>query len=146
MRFTTMEIASSENVAVPRFRSLLFAVFAGLAVCLAVAGIYGVMSYAVVQRSNEIGLRIALGASSGSIFRLVLGKGLLLASIGLIVGLAIAIAGTRMLTTMLFQVQPMDPAVYFAVAVLVGFVTLLAGYIPARQASKIDPMTALRQE
>ena len=146
MKFSTMEIASAENIAVPRFRSLLFAVFAGLAVCLAMAGVYGVMAYAVGQRSNEIGLRMALGANTGSIFRLVLGKGLVLASIGLILGLTVAIAGTRMLTTMLFQVQPIDAVVYFAVAVLVGIVTLLAGYIPARQASKIDPMTALRQE
>jgi len=146
MKFSTMEIASAENIAVPRFRSLLFAVFAGLAVCLAMAGVYGVMAYAVGQRSNEIGLRMALGANTGSIFRLVLGKGLVLASIGLILGLTVAIAGTRMLTTMLFQVQPIDAVVYFAVAVLVGIVTLLAGYIPARHASKIDPMTALRQE
>jgi predicted permease len=146
MRFTTMETVSAENIAVPRFRGLLFAVFAGLAVCLAMAGIYGVMAYVVAQRSNEIGLRIALGASSGSIFRLVLGKAAALATIGLIAGLALAIAGTRMLATMLFQVKPLDPAVYLAVAVSVGFVTLLAGYLPARRSSKIDPMIALRQE
>jgi putative ABC transport system permease protein len=141
-----MEMVSAENIAVPRFRGLLFTVFAGLAVCLAMAGIYGVTAYTVAQRSNEIGLRMALGANSASIFRLVLGKSVVLAGVGLIVGLVIAIAATRMLTSMLFQVQPMDPVVYFAVSVSVGFVTLVAGYIPARQACKIDPIIALRQE
>jgi predicted permease len=95
MKFTTMETILSENVAAPRFRTLLFAVFAGLAVCLAVAGVYGMTAYAVGQRSNEIGLRIALGASPGSVLRLILRNGLALASIGLCLGLAAAVAGTR---------------------------------------------------
>jgi putative ABC transport system permease protein len=146
MKFTTMEAMLSENVATPRFRTVLLAVFAGLAVCLAVAGVYGVMAYAVTQRANEVGLRIALGASTGSVMRLVLGQGLALACIGIAFGLAGSIAGTRLLRSMLFQVQPNDPSVYMAVALLLGLVTLMAGYIPATRAAKIDPVIALRQE
>jgi len=146
MKFTTMESILSENVAAPRFRTVLFAVFAGLAMCLAIAGVYGVMAYSVSQRSNEVGLRIALGASAGSIVRLVLGQGLGLACIGISLGLAASIAGTRLLKSMLFQVQPNDPWVYTAVAVVLGMVTLIAGYIPASRAAKIDPVVALRQE
>jgi putative ABC transport system permease protein len=146
MKFTTMEAMLSENVAAPRFRTMLFAVFAGLAVCLAMAGVYGVMAYAVSQRSNEIGLRIALGASTGSILRLIIQQGLVLAGLGLALGLAAAVAGTRLLTSMLFQVKPNDPLVYLAVASLLGIVALAASYVPARRAPRIDPLTAIRQE
>jgi len=146
MKFTTMEAILSENVAAPRFRTLLFAVFAGLAVCLAMAGVYGVMAYAIGQRSTEIGLRMALGASTGSVLRLVLGQGLALAGLGLALGLGAAVTGTRLLTTVLFRVRPNDPVVYLAVAALLGVVALVACYIPARRASKIDPLTAIRQE
>ena len=146
IKFTTMESDASENMAAPRFRSLLFGVFAGLAVCLAMAGVYGVMSYAVGQRSNEIGVRMALGASKGSVLRLILREGLALAGVGLALGLSAAVAGTRLLATMLFQVKPNDPLVYVGVAVLLGLVTLFAGYGPARRAASIDPLTALRQE
>jgi predicted permease len=146
MRSTTMDALLSENVAAPRFRTLLLAVFAGLAVCLAMAGVYGVMAYAVGQRSSEVGLRMALGASTGSVLRLILGQGLVLAGIGLALGLGGAFAGSRLLTTMLFQVKPTDPLVYLAVAILLGLVALVASYIPARRASRIDPVTAIRQE
>jgi predicted permease len=146
VKFTTMEAIVSDNVAAPRFRTLLFGLFAALAASLAIAGVYGVMTYAVGQRSNEIGLRIALGASTASVLRLILGQGLALAGFGLALGLTAAVAGTRLLTTMLFQVKPNDPLVYLAVAVLLGVVTLLAGYVPARRAAKIDPLAALRQE
>jgi putative ABC transport system permease protein len=146
MKFTTMEDMLSENVAAPRFRTVLFAVFAGLAVCLAMAGIYGVMAFTVGRRSSEIGLRIALGASTGSVARLVLGQGLALAGVGLVLGLAASIASARLLRSMLFQVQPNDPTVYMAVALLVGVVTLAACYLPASRAAKIDPLVALRQE
>jgi putative ABC transport system permease protein len=146
VKFTTMEAALAENVAAPRFRTLLVGIFAGLAVCLAMAGVYGVMAYAVGQRSNEIGLRMALGATTGSVLRLFLGQGLVLAGFGLALGLAAAVAGTRLLTSMLFQVQPNDPLVYVAVTALLSVVTLAASYIPAKRAAKIDPLTALRQE
>jgi putative ABC transport system permease protein len=146
MRFTTMEAILSENVTAPRFRTLLFALFAGLAVCLAMAGVYGVMAYAVGQRSNEIGLRIALGATVSSVLRLILGQGLTLAGLGLAFGLAAAAASARLLTSMLFRVQPNDPLVYLAVTVLLGMVALVASYVPAMRASKIDPLTAIRQE
>jgi putative ABC transport system permease protein len=146
MKFTTMEAMLAENVAAPRFRTVLFAVFGALAVCLAIAGIYGVVAYAVGQRTNEIGVRIALGASTGGVVRLVLWQGLALAGIGLGLGLAASMAGTRLLQSMLFQVQPNDPWVYMVVAALVGVVTLVAGYVPASRAAKIDPVAALRQE
>jgi putative ABC transport system permease protein len=110
------------------------------------AGVYGVMAYAVSQRSNEVGLRMALGATTGSVLRLVLGQGLALAGVGLALGLAAAATGTRLLTSMLFRVQPNDPAVYLSVAVLLGIVALVASYIPARRAAKIDPLAAIRQE
>ncbi len=146
LQFTTMDALISGNMAAARFRSLLFGLFAGIAVCLAMAGVYGVMAYAVGQRTNEIGLRIALGAGTGSLLRLILGQGLILAVAGLALGLASALAGTRLLESMLFQVQPNDPTVYLAVTALLGVVTIVAGYIPARRASRIDPLAAIRQE
>ncbi|HEX4136952.1 MAG TPA: ABC transporter permease [Bryobacteraceae bacterium] len=146
VKFTTMEAIVSDNVAAPRFRALLFGLFSALAACLAIAGVYGVMAYAVGQRSNEIGLRIALGATTGSVLRLIIGRGLALAALGLALGLTAAVAGTRLLTTMLFQVKPNDSLVYLAVAVVLSAVTLVAGFVPARRASKIDPLAALRQE
>jgi putative ABC transport system permease protein len=146
MKFTTMEAMLSDHVAAPRFRTVLVAIFAGLAVCLAMAGIYGVMAHSVAQRTGEIGVRIALGASRRAVLRLVLGRGLILAGLGLIIGLAAAAAGARMLASLLFQVQPGDPTIYIAVAVLLGVVALIASYVPARRACKIDPLAALRQE
>jgi len=110
------------------------------------AGVYGVTAYAVGQRSNEVGLRIALGASTGSVLRLMLRQGLTLSCIGLALGLAVAAASSRLLTTMLFEVKPNDPAVYLGVAVLLGLVALVASYVPARRASRIDPITAIREE
>jgi ABC-type antimicrobial peptide transport system permease subunit len=144
--FTTMEATLSKGVEDPRFRAWLFGVFAALAAGLAVAGIYGVMAFTVEQRSKEIGLRIALDASGGSVMRLILGQGLLLAAAGLTLGLAAAIVGSRLLAGMLFNVQPFDPAVYLGVVVLLGAVTLLAGYLPARRAAGVDAMEVLKTD
>ena len=142
--FTTMESTVSERVQDPRFRALLFGLFAALAVCLAMAGVYGVMAFAVQQRSSEIGLRMALGASTGSVLRFVLGQGLMLAGVGLAVGLAAATVVTRLLATMLFQVQPVDTQVYLGVAVLLGVVTIIAGGLPAWRASVVNPAEVLK--
>jgi predicted permease len=144
--FTTMEASWEDNVATPRFRTLLFGIFAGLALCLAMAGIYGVMSCAVGQRTGEIGVRMALGAGSNSVMRLILGQGLRLAGIGLAIGVIAALAGARLLTSMLFEIKPGDPVVYMAVAAFAGLVATVASYIPAWRASRIDPLTAIRHE
>ncbi|MGH9719654.1 MAG: ABC transporter permease [Bryobacteraceae bacterium] len=144
--FTTMEASLAENVAAPRFRTLLLGVFAALAVCLAMAGVYGVMAYAVSQRSGEIGVRMALGASPADVLRLVLRQGFALAAAGLLLGLAGAFAATRLLTNFLFEVKPGDPMTYVAVSALLAVVSLAASFIPARRATKVDPLVALRQD
>jgi putative ABC transport system permease protein len=144
--FETMEATVSKGVETPRFRALLFGVFAGLAVCLAMAGVYGLMAFAVQQRAKEVGLRMALGASRGTVMRLILEQGFVLAAAGLTVGLAAAAAATRLLRTMLFDVQPLDLEVYLAVAVVLGLVTLLAGYLPARRAAGMNPVEILKAE
>jgi putative ABC transport system permease protein len=146
VKFTTMEASLYENVAAPRFRTLLLGIFAGLAVCLAMAGVYGAMAYTVSQRSNEIGLRMALGANTSDVLLLVLRQGMAFAASGLALGLIGAVAATRLLTSMLFQVKPGDPMTYIAVVVLLGVVALLACYFPARRASRVDPMVVLRNE
>jgi len=144
--FTTLESDVYQSAAAPRFRTVLLTLFAGMSLCLAMCGVYGLMAYVVGQRANEIGVRVALGATTGSIVRLILNQGLVLAGIGLTLGLLADFAATRLLTTMLFHVKPNDPPVYFAVAVLLGAVALLASYIPAWRISQIDPLEALRQE
>jgi predicted permease len=146
VRFTTMEALNSEGVAAPRFRTLLLGIFAALAVGLALAGVYGVMSYVVGQRSNEIGLRMALGASRGDVLRLVLRQTLLLAGAGIVIGLAGAAAVTQFLTSILFGVKATDPATYAAVVALLVLTALGASYIPARRAMRVDPISALRYE
>jgi predicted permease len=146
LKFTTMEASLAENVATPRFRTLLFLIFAGLAVCLAMAGVYGVMAYVVGQRLNEIGLRMALGASQGDVLGMVLKQGLALAGAGVVLGLAGAAATTRLLTSFLFEVKPGDPLTYLGVAALLAVVAMAASYLPARRATKVDPLEALRQE
>ncbi len=145
-RFTTLEAELAQTVAAPRFRTLLLGAFAGLAVLLAMAGVYGVMAYVVGQRTGEIGLRVALGASTGQVMRMVLGHGLKLAALGIAIGLAAAVAASTMLTKLLFEVKPTDPATYAAVALLLGAVAVAACYLPARRATRVDPLSALRQE
>jgi len=117
-----------------------------LAVCLAIAGVYAVIAYAVQQRAPEIGLRIALGASRRSVLRLVLGQGLMLTAIGLGMGLAAAVGMTRILSSVLFQVQPFDTPTYLGVTIVLIAMTLLAGYVPARRAMAVDPMKVLKAD
>lgn len=146
VKFTTMESMLAEHVAAPRFRTLLVGIFAALAVGLAMAGVYGVMAYALGQRSKEIALRIALGASAASVRWLVLGHGAALTGLGLALGLSSAAAATRSLATVLFEVKPTDPIVYVSVAVLLGSVAMLASYVPAMRAANVDALAALREE
>jgi ABC-type lipoprotein release transport system permease subunit len=146
VKFATMEDLLSENTAAPRFRTLLLGIFAGIAVCLAMAGVYGVVAYTVGQRASEIGLRMALGARTSDILRLILRQGLALTGIGLAVGLIAAVAATRLIASMLFAVKASDPATYIGVAALLGVVSLAASYIPARRAARVDPVSALRQD
>jgi putative ABC transport system permease protein len=146
LKFTTMDASLYEEVAVPRFRTLLLGTFAGLALCLAMVGVYGVTAYAVGQRSNEIGLRMALGATPGDVLRLIFKQGIRLAAVGMALGFLGALAGTRLLTSMLFEVAPGDPGTYGGVAAILGFMVLSAVYVPARRAANVDPLVALRQE
>ncbi|MGH9830511.1 MAG: FtsX-like permease family protein, partial [Blastocatellia bacterium] len=126
--------------------TLLLSVFAGLALLLAVIGVYGVISYSYAQRTREIGLRMALGALPSSVKLMALGEGVTLASSGVAIGLGLAFALTRTLASLLYSVSPADPATY---AVMVGVLlaaALLACYLPARRASRVEPMSALRYE
>jgi ABC-type antimicrobial peptide transport system permease subunit len=145
-RFSTMQAELSESVAAPRFRALLIGVFALLALALAMAGIYGVMAYSVAERTREIGIRIALGAQPGGVLHLVLGQGMRLVAAGLVVGLGGAFVTTRLLTSMLFEVKPFDPVTFAGACGALFAVALVANYIPARRATHVDPMVALRHE
>jgi predicted permease len=145
-KFRTMEQVISESTARANFNMLLLTIFAGTALLLAALGIYGLMSYAVEQRTQEIGIRVALGASGGDMLRMVIGHGLLLAGIGLAVGLAAAFGLTRLLSALLFGVKANDPMAFGAVAVTLAAVAWVAVYIPARRATRIDPLVALRYE
>ena len=120
--------------------------FAAIALLLAAVGIYGLMSYAVQQRRQEIGIRMALGANQGRIMQLILGQGMRLALIGTVVGLGLAYGLTRVLSKFLYNVKPNDPLAFFTVASVLSVVTLLAAFVPTRRAMKVDPMVALRQE
>ncbi|MGO9273142.1 MAG: ABC transporter permease [Terriglobia bacterium] len=142
----TLEQVLADSVAQPRIFSLLLGVFAGLALVLASVGIYGVVSYSVTQRTHEVGVRLALGAEQVDVLRLVVGQGILLTAIGLSIGLAGALALTRFLARFLYGVRPTDPITFVLVALTLFVVALLACYIPARRAAKVDPMVALRYE
>ena len=142
----TMEDLYAKSVAQRRLNVWLLGVFAVVALLLAVTGIYGVMSYSVTQRRHEIGIRMALGAQAGNVLVQVLREGMKLASIGITIGLVASIASTRLLQTLLFGVSATDPATLAAVAVVLASVALLACYVPARRATRVDPLTAIRYE
>jgi putative ABC transport system permease protein len=142
----TMDEYVSASVAAPRFNTILLGVFAALALVLAAVGIFGVISYSVAQRTQELGIRRALGADSWSVMRLVLTQGIGLAGIGLAIGLAGAFAVTRLLESLLFGITATDPATFSVVAAILVAVAFLASYLPARRAAAVDPMVALRYE
>jgi putative ABC transport system permease protein len=140
----TMDQIVSNSLSRPRLYAVLLGVFAGIAVALAAIGIYGVMAYSVAQRTREIGIRMALGAQRAQVVRLVLGQGIALTAIGTVVGLCTAAAITRYLRTMLFGLTPLDPSTFAAVALLFSVVAIVASYVPARHATRVDPLVALR--
>jgi putative ABC transport system permease protein len=142
----TMDEVFSDSVARPRFQLALLVIFAGIAVLLATIGVYGVVSYSVSQRTQEIGIRVALGACASDVSRLVLREGLLLGGLGVAVGLAAAVVSTRVLRSLLFEVTPTDPLTLGAVAGLLLAVAIAATLLPARRATRVDPMVALHYE
>jgi predicted permease len=136
----------ARSLARPRFNTLLLSIFAGTALLLTAIGIYGVMAYSVAQRTSEIGIRIALGAGKGSIFRLVVGQAMTLVGISLVIGLAGAFAATRLLNSLLFGVGASDPVTFISIVLLVSAVAFIAAWLPARRATRVDPIIALRAE
>jgi predicted permease len=145
-KVTTMEEQLSEQISPRRFQASLLTLFSIIALTLASMGIYGVMHYTVVRRTHEIGIRMALGAQTRDVLRLVIGEGIKLALIGLLIGLSGAWGLTRLIKNLLFDVSPTDPLTFIVIALLLTFVALLACWIPARRATKVDPMVALRCE
>jgi ABC-type antimicrobial peptide transport system permease subunit len=141
----SMNSVLDRSLASRRFSANLVGGFAGLALLLASIGIYGLLAYMVGQRSREIGIRMALGASTGDILRMFLRKGVLLAGAGIVVGLAVSASTVSMMASLLYGVRPLDPIVFLAVPLLLFVVAFLASYLPARRATKVDPMIALRE-
>jgi putative ABC transport system permease protein len=130
----------------PRFTLVLLATFAGVALVLAAVGIYGVISYAVSRRTHEIGVRMALGATPGNVVRLIVGQGMRVVAVGVAVGLAGALLVTRLMTNVVYGTRVTDPLTYAAVSVLLVAVALVASYVPARRATRIDPLASMRAD
>jgi len=142
----TMSEIRADSIAPERLNLTLMGIFGGIALVLAVVGIYGVMSYSVTQRTHEIGIRMAIGARPGDVFRMIMGHGMKLALIGVGIGLVGAFALTRLMATMLFGVEPTDKVTFASIAVLLTLVALLACYLPGRRATKVEPVISLRYE
>jgi putative ABC transport system permease protein len=146
LRIASVDARIADSLKPQRFSTLLMSLFAALALTLSVVGLYGVLAYTVVQRTHEIGIRLALGAQPGNIVRLVMKQGLLLTLFGMALGLAGAFAFTRLLERLLYGVSATDAPTFIVIALSLMFVALLACWIPARRATKVDPMVALRHE
>jgi putative ABC transport system permease protein len=142
----SMEPRLTKSVAHRRFQMLLFGLLATLALIIAIVGIYGITSYAVSQRTHEIGIRMALGAKVSDVLRLVVWRSMRLTLIGVALGLAAALALTRVMRNLLFNVSATDPVTFALITLLLVCVAMIASYIPARRATKVDPLEALRQE
>jgi putative ABC transport system permease protein len=146
VKVRTMEDNMATTIAQPRFRTWLIGIFAALALTLAAVGIYGVTSYSVTQRTSEIGIRVALGAQPADVFRILVGEGLRFALIGVAVGLVGALILTRLLASFLYGVSASDPLIFLSVAFLMIAISAAASFFPARRATRVDPMVALRHE
>jgi putative ABC transport system permease protein len=144
VQFTTMEALVAEHLVAPRFRALLVGLFAAVALSLATIAIFAVTAYVVGQRTTEIGLRVALGASSSAVLWLLLRRRVILTIVGVLCGFIGALALTRSLGSVLFDVQSVDPITYVGVALLLCVISVVASYVPARRATRIDPLVALR--
>lgn len=145
-KIQTMNDLVSESLSPQRFTMLLLAAFAGLALLLATVGIYSVISYSVSRRTHEIGIRVSLGASRADVLRLVLRQGMMLAALGLVIGIIGALALSRLMSAVVYGITASDPLTFLAVSLLLACVALLACYIPARRAMRVDPAVALRHE
>jgi putative ABC transport system permease protein len=145
VKLRTMDQVFSDAASRPRFLAELLALFAGLALALAAIGTYGILSYSVTERTKEIGIHMALGATRGSVLGMVLGQGMRLTVAGLVAGLVASFGLTRLLQTQLYNVRPTDPATLTAVAVVIALIALIACYIPAQRATRVDPMVTLRE-
>jgi putative ABC transport system permease protein len=146
LRVRTLEEMRTQSLAGRRFMLVLIGVLAALALILAGVGIYSIMSYTVTQRTSEIGIRMSLGAEARDVFRLIVGQSVRLVAVGLGVGIAIALAATRVMTTLLFGVTATDPVTFASICVVIGAIALVASYVPANRATKVDPLVAIRYD
>src|SRR5262249_2969785 len=146
VKLRTMEQVFEDSAARPRFLAELLGIFAGLALALAAIGTYGILSYSVTERTKEIGIHMPLGATRGSVLGMILGEGMGLTIVGLVAGLVASFALTRLLQAQLFNVKPTDPATLGGVTAFIALVAIVACYVPAQRATRVDPIVTLRDE